>query len=110
MLLISVQPGQEVIETVTRELQSRGVTDGAIVSLIGAVDSACISNMPKGDPGADLLTEYEHPMEMSGSGEITDGRPHLHVVLGIEGDSALAGHLQWAYVRAHFVNLYVVPL
>ena len=65
MLLISVQPGEELIEVITRQLQAEGVRHGAIVSLIGAVDSACISNMPKGDARSDILNEYEQPMEMS---------------------------------------------
>lgn len=110
MFRISVQPGQEVIETVTRELQMRAISNGAIVSLIGAVDSACISNMRKRDASADTLTEYEQPMEMSGTGEIRSGRPHIHAVFGVEGDSVISGHLHWARIQTHFVNVYVEPL
>jgi predicted DNA-binding protein with PD1-like motif len=109
MFLVSVQPGQEVIDAVTRELRSRQVIQGAIISLIGAVDSACISNMPRDDAKSDILSEYEQPMEMSGTGEITDGRPHIHAVLGVEGNGSLAGHLHWARVRTHFVNVYIEP-
>ena len=65
--------------------------------------------MPKGDARSDTLTEYEQPMEMTGTGEITNGKPHIHAVLGIEGDSALSGHLHWARVQTHFVNIYVQP-
>jgi predicted DNA-binding protein with PD1-like motif len=110
MFVISVPPGREVIEAVTAELHSRGVAAGAIISLIGAVDSACISNMPKGDALDDILTEYEQPMEMSGTGEIKDGKPHIHAVLATEGDTALSGHLHWAKVQTHFVNVYVMAL
>ena len=110
MLLISVQQGEEVIEVLTRELRAERVRFGAIVSLIGAVDSACISNMRKDDPGSDILTEYEQPMELSGTGEITEGRPHVHAVLGVEGDGSLSGHLHWARVESHFVNVYVMPM
>lgn len=110
MLLISVQPGQEVIETVTNELRERGVQSGAIVSLVGAIDACCISNMPKDDPKSDILTEYEQPFEMAGTGEIKDGKPHIHCILGREGDSALAGHLHWARVNTWFVNVYVAEV
>ena len=49
MFVINVQPGQEVLATVTEQAKAQGVANAALVSLIGAVDSACISNMPKGD-------------------------------------------------------------
>lgn len=108
--MIAVQPGQEVVETMARELRERGVANGAVVSLIGTVDSACISTRPKGDAGKDVRTEYEQPFELSGTGEVKDGNVHLHVALGAEGDKALAGHLHWAHVRTYFVNAYVEAL
>jgi predicted DNA-binding protein with PD1-like motif len=49
--------------------------------------------MPKHDATDDILTEYQQPCELSGTGEIEDGKPHIHCVLGTEGDNALAGHL-----------------
>jgi len=107
MVIISVQPGQEIIETVAHELRKLGIQNGAIVSLIGAVDSCCISNMPKDDAKSDILTEYRQPFEMAGTGEIKDGKPHIHCVLGGEGNTALAGHLHWARVDNWFVNVYV---
>jgi uncharacterized protein len=110
MFVISVKPGQELIETVTAELARRGVTSGAIVSLIGAVDRCCISNMPENDAKSDIRTEYSQPFEMAGTGEITDGTPHIHCVLGREGDSSLAGHLHWAHADTWFVNVYVAEL
>ncbi|GHJ46947.1 hypothetical protein Cs7R123_42890 [Catellatospora sp. TT07R-123] len=110
MLLVSVQPGQEVMETIATQLAERGVTDGAVVSLIGAVDECCISNMPADDASKDILTEYRQPFELTGTGEIKDGKVHLHVVLGREGDAALAGHLHWARVETFFVNAYVLAL
>jgi uncharacterized protein len=108
MIVISVKPGQEVIKTVTEELAKFEVIKGAVVSLIGAIDSCCISNMPKHDSSSDILTEYEQPFEMAGTGEIKDGKPHIHCILGREGDSALAGHLHWARVATWFVNVYVL--
>ena len=108
MFLIAVRPGQEVVETVTAELAQRDVRNGAIVSLVGAIDSCCISNMPKDDPRSDVLTKYERPFEMAGTGEIRDGTPHIHCILGQEGDASLAGHLHWARVETWFVNVYVM--
>jgi predicted DNA-binding protein with PD1-like motif len=109
LFTVSVAKGQEVIETVTREAQNRGVRNAAIVSLIGAVEECCVSVMPKGDPLDDVLTTYEQPFELTGTGEITDGKVHIHVVMGGE-DGVVAGHLHWARVDHWFVRAYVVPV
>jgi predicted DNA-binding protein with PD1-like motif len=110
LFVISVKPGEEVMESLTRQLEQQGVQRGAIVSLIGAIDACCISNMPKHDATDDNLAEYQQPCELSGTGEIADGKPHIHCVLSTEGDHALAGHLHWARVETHFVNAYVVGM
>ena len=110
MFVVHIEPGQEVLATVTEQVQAADIENGAIVSLVGAVGSACISNMPKGDASSDTLTEYAQPMEMSGTGEIKDGKPHIHCVLGTEGDVTLSGHLHWAKVDHWFVRVYVLPL
>jgi predicted DNA-binding protein with PD1-like motif len=110
MILLAVEPGEEVIETVTRRAADHGLTNGAIVSLIGAVDACAISNMPAQDATSDVISEYKQPFELSGTGEITDGKVHMHVTLGREGDVALAGHLHWARVETFFVHAYVLPL
>lgn len=110
MILASVKPGEEVMESITRQLRESNVRQGAVVSLVGAIDACCISNMPKGDAGKDILSEYSQPFELSGTGEVKDGVLHIHCTLGGEGDTALAGHLHWARVETFFVNAYVVPL
>jgi predicted DNA-binding protein with PD1-like motif len=110
VFVVHVEPGQEALATVTEQVRAQGIQNGAIVSLVGAVSSACISNMPKGDESSDILTEYEQPMEMSGTGEIKDGKPHIHCVFGTEGDVTLSGHLHWARVDHWFVRVYVLPL
>jgi uncharacterized protein len=110
MILLTVQPGEEVVETITRRAAEHGLTDGAIVSLFGAVDSATISNMPADDASSKILTEYKQPCEVSGTGEIIDGKVHIHVVLGREGDIAVAGHLHSARGETFFVHTYALPL
>lgn len=108
MQVFSVGPGEEVMESLSRQLVGSGIAAGAVVSLIGAVDGATISNMPADDASKDLVTEYAQPLELNGSGEIKDGELHLHVTLGREGDVALAGHLHRANVVTFFVNAYVI--
>jgi predicted DNA-binding protein with PD1-like motif len=110
MFLIEVRPGQEVMATAERELERRGIRAGVIVSLIGAVDSCCVSTMPRDDARRDIMREYNEPFELTGGGEIRDGKPHIHCVLGMAGGTAVAGHLHRASVETWFVNVYVEPL
>jgi uncharacterized protein len=110
MILLTVKPGEEVIESLSRRAAEEGITDGAIVSLIGAIDACTISNMPTNDSRSDIVTEYAQPCELSGAGEIIDGNVHIHATLGREGDIALAGHLHRARVDTHFVHAYVQPM
>ncbi|MDG4765113.1 DNA-binding protein [Solwaraspora sp. WMMD406] len=110
MKLLVVKPGEEVIETIQRRAAEEGITNGAIVSLIGAVDACAISNMPAHDAKSDIVTEYQQPFELSGTGEITNGKVHIHVCLSRAGDTAIAGHLHWARVETFFVHAYALPL
>ena len=108
MFVVKVNKGEEVLATITREIETRGVTSASI-TLIGAVQTYCLSVMPKGDPLNDILTEYDQPAELAGTGEVVDGKPHIHVSLGAE-DSTIAGHLHWAKVQDWFVRAYITPL
>jgi uncharacterized protein len=107
---IEVKAGQEVVAAINEELERRAVTAGAIISLIGAVDSVCVSTMPRDDARADILREYTEPFELTGNGEIRDGKAHIHCVLGSADGTALAGHLHWACVQTWFVHAFVQPL
>lgn len=98
----------ELLETIGKQAADRGITNGAIVSLIGAVDSFTVSTMPVNDATADTLTDYELPAEMSGTGEIVDGTVHIHAVMAVEGDRALSGHLHRAQVGTHFARAYIL--
>src|SRR3954471_12435192 len=96
LVVINVASGSELIKTITEEAARKGIRDAAIVSLIGAVDEFCISNMPSKNAEDDILTEFAEPCEMSGTGEIVAGRVHVHCVLGRQDNSSLSGHLHWA--------------
>jgi predicted DNA-binding protein with PD1-like motif len=108
VLLLTVTHGQEVVGELDRQLRQRGIANAAVASLIGAVDACAISNMDDHDASTDIVTEYKQPLELSGTGEIVDGKLHLHVVLGKQGNAALSGHLHWARVEKFFVRAYVI--
>ena len=100
----------ELMETVAKEAGRLGITNGAIVSLIGAVDGFTISTMSERDATEDLLTEYNVPAEMSGTGEIVNGTVHIHAVMAVQGDRAVSGHLHRADIGTFFGRVYVVGL
>ncbi|WP_436771061.1 PCC domain-containing protein [Yinghuangia sp. YIM S09857] len=112
------QAGLRLIELTHGELKEElggacaqlGIRQAAVVSLIGAVDGFTVSTMPADDATKDVVTDYDLPAEMTGTGEIVDGVPHLHVVMAVEGDRAVAGHLHRARIGTWFARAYVQPL
>jgi predicted DNA-binding protein with PD1-like motif len=107
VVVIEIRNG-ELIEALAKEAHRRGLDNGAIVSLIGAVDTFTISTMPATDARADVITAYTMPAEMTGTGEITDGTVHIHAVMAVEGDRAISGHLHSAQVGTWFARAYVL--
>jgi predicted DNA-binding protein with PD1-like motif len=108
LFLITVEKGQEVLETLGNGVAGQGVQNGSI-SLIGAVQECTVSVMHKDDALTDRLRTYDQPFELTGTGEVVDGKVHVHVVLAGE-DVTAAGHLHRAVVRDFFVRAYVSPL
>ena len=99
----------ELIESITEQAKAAGVTDGAIVSLIGAADSFTVSTMPADDASADVVTDYDQPAEMHGSGEIVAGVVHIHATMAVAGDLGVAGHVHRAQIGHWFARAYVIP-
>lgn len=110
MIKIEIQSGEEIIESLTRQLAEKGIKEAAIVSIIGAVDDCAISSMDKNDAKKVITKEYHEPLELTGTGEIENGKPHIHAILGREDFSTLSGHLEWGKIQAWFVHIYVLPL
>jgi predicted DNA-binding protein with PD1-like motif len=48
--------------------------------------------MTANDATQDVIADYELPAEMTATGEIVDGGPHVHAVMAVEGDRAISGH------------------
>jgi predicted DNA-binding protein with PD1-like motif len=108
VFIIEVERDEEVLTRIAKDAALLGVTDASL-TLIGAVHECTVSVMPKGDPRADILTDYAQPFELSGTGEIVNGEVHVHAVLGGDG-VVVAGHLHRAMVRDWFVRAYVQPV
>jgi uncharacterized protein len=109
LIRIEVGPGEELMASLRDRLRERGLTSAAIVSLIGAVDACEYSTMPADDARADLVHQLDEPLELSGTGEVVDGTPHVHCVLARADGTARAGHLRRAWVETWFVRVYLAP-
>ena len=108
MLVIDILEG-ELLEEIRQAVKDAGITAAAVVSLIGAVDSFAVTTMPLRDATKNIMTDYAFTAEVSGTGEVIDGEPHLHVVMAVAGGRAVAGHLHRAEVRSHSVRAYLLP-
>jgi uncharacterized protein len=106
--VIQVNKDQEVLRTVQEEVDKLGL-GSAVITLIGAVDEAEVSVMAKDNESVDYVRRYLQPMELSGTGEVTEGKPHLHVTLAGE-DITAAGHLHRAVVGGFFVRVYLTTV
>ncbi|HEX8629966.1 MAG TPA: PPC domain-containing DNA-binding protein [Catenuloplanes sp.] len=106
--VVKVEKDEEVLEKLGREVEALGVEHGSI-TLIGAVQQATVSVMPKENPLDDILTDYDQPFELTGTGEVVQGKVHVHVTLGGDG-LVVAGHLHRAVVLDWFVRAYITDL
>jgi predicted DNA-binding protein with PD1-like motif len=107
VLVIEVRDG-ELLATIEQAAREQGIANAAIVTLIGAVDSFALSTMPADDARKDVITDYELPAEMTATGEIVNGRPHIHAVMAVEGDRAISGHLHKAQIGTWFARAYLL--
>ncbi|WP_405487832.1 PCC domain-containing protein [Nocardia sp. NBC_00511] len=107
MHVIEIKDG-ELLAEITEQAAALGITNAAIVALIGAADTFTISTMPVHDAAEDIVTSYQMPAEMHGTGEIRDGKPHVHATMAVQGDRAIAGHLHQAWIGHWFARAYVI--
>ena len=99
----------ELMESLTKQAAELGITYAAIVALIAAVDSFTVSTNPAGDATAHTYSHYPLPAEMTATGEIVDGKPHIHAVMAVQGDRTIGGHLHEAQLMTSFARAYVIP-
>ena len=110
LITIEIKKDQELIAALETAFRELGYIDGVILSLFGAVDICCISNMNKDDAFDDIKTTYEVPMEFQGTGEILKNKAHIHCVISQQGDQAIAGHLHWAEVSSWYIKAHIAVI
>lgn len=95
-IILRLDPGDFVLESIRKVLKETGVTEGYVVSGIGTLDH-CVLHMvtTTGYPPVECYPEWnDEPLELvSIDGIIADGEPHLHTVIS-NSDKAVGGHLE----------------
>jgi len=95
-VVVALEPGEMLLESIRRAAQERGVRNGVVVSGIGTLKNLRMHYITRTDfPPADEVVDIARPLELlSVSGIIADGEPHLHVVVSCGMEEVYAGHLE----------------
>jgi hypothetical protein len=64
---------------------------------------------PAGDAAAHTYSHYPFSAEMTATGEMVDGKPHIRAVVAVQGDRTIGGHLHLAQLKTSFARAYVIP-
>jgi len=94
--LISLEPGEDVLDALTAACRDRGIIDGVVLSGIGTLDRCrlhCVTTT--GYPPDESYPEWrDQPLELASmAGIVIGGMPHIHVSISNE-TGAWAGHLE----------------
>ena len=88
--ILALEPGEYVLESIMKLIETEGIRTGAVVSGIGTLDY-CIMHM--GQRVGNIIQTWEDtPLELVGmQGVIADGKTHIHAVVS-DKQSAVSGH------------------
>lgn len=95
LVLVRLNPGEDVREGLTRACQEQGVRNGVILSGAGSLSRYHVhvvqsTNLPPGN----TFVEGEGPYDVIAvTGLINEGRVHAHITLADAG-GALGGHVE----------------
>ena len=101
LIAITLEDGEDIVESLTGACERAGITAGMIVSGIGMVRDA---NIGYWDGKKYNVDHYGNPSEllsMHGSIALDNGRPSLHIHVNLSGKDHIAfgGHLVGAKVN-----------
>jgi uncharacterized protein len=102
-----VPEGDEVTTFITEEARKAGYKNAA-VQVHGALSRGSISAM--NETGLDVRRDFKKPMEVTGTGDLVEGRLHLHVSIGsaVPQEGTRTGHLIIGHAGEMFIA-YLIP-
>ncbi|MBA3064900.1 DNA-binding protein [bacterium] len=93
---VKIGEGEKIMAFLEGELAAKGIKEAVIVSCVGALrdfELITIHQESKKIPPEHYKKKFDLKAELMGNGSVAAGSAHLHVVCGLDGGSALAGHL-----------------
>ncbi len=96
LVTIGLKPGELLLESIKKAIESRGIRNGAVVACAGTLKTCRMHYVEHtGFPPKDRFFTLSKPLELlSLSGLIAGGDPHLHVVVSCGENEVYGGHLE----------------
>ncbi|MGB7538446.1 MAG: PPC domain-containing DNA-binding protein [Anaerolineales bacterium] len=96
LMTMGFEPGEMLLESLQKAIQSSGIQNGAVVSGIGTLKTCRMHYIQHmGFPPQDRIMTLNKPLELlSVNGLIADSEPHLHIVVSCGQDEVYGGHLE----------------
>ena len=110
VVIIALEPGELLLESIREAVRARGIKSGAVVSGIGTLKTCRMHYINDvAFPPADTVFSLEKPLELlSINGLIADGEPHLHIVVSCGSNEVYAGHLEEASEVAYLAEIAIL--
>lgn len=96
VFIVRLDPGDYVLESITKLVDREKVKDAIVISAVGTLDECTLHMVTTTSyPPKEYFRRWEdEPLELvSISGVIADGKPHLHAIVS-DRERAYAGHLE----------------
>ena len=96
LMMVGLEPGEMLLESLQKVIESHGVKNGVVVSGIGTLKTCRMHYiLHTRFPPEDEIMTLVKPLELvSVNGLIADGEPHLHITVSCGKDEVYAGHLE----------------
>ncbi len=107
---IKIGEGEKLVSSLEKVVAERNIKNAVIVSCVGALkefELITIYQDSKKIPPEHFPTKFLRNAELLASGSVSDGKVHLHAVLGLEGGKALSGHLVEGIVT-YFAEIFLL--
>ena len=96
LVIIGLQPGEMLLESIQAVVRAQGISSGAVVSGIGTLKTCRMHYIEHtGFPPKDRIYTLNKPLELLAvSGLIAAGEPHLHITVSCAEEEVYGGHLE----------------
>lgn len=110
VIVIRLDRGELVLESIERTIRELNLTDGTIVCGYGTLSRCNLHMVETHDvfPAGNSFPKWEEkPLELiSMSGVIANGVPHIHTVIA-EGMNAYAGHMEHGCATSYLTEIVI---